>query len=338
MTANKSLCFALLLLLAAGAGFCADKDTVSADELLAQARRLEVWSEGSPAVTMQAELSIADPKNGTVHGSYALVWKSTTHWKDQIHFANYDRVRVRDGQTLWQKSSLDYQPLVIFQLDNLLNAKDELSFLPNQKLKRSSRRKERGAEDTCTAVQWDTGTARTLCFDPVSGALVRVDYPTGESQNTPAINRIEYGSFAMVEGKLVPNEVQAYRDRQMVAEVKITEISKPTGNSLTELNPPPGAEAWPTCDDLLAPVLTTHVSPRYPQSARDHHVEGRVTFYAVVEADGTLSRLRPIEGTDPSLLAATAQALSQWRYKPATCGQTPVRMETSVSADFWLRY
>jgi hypothetical protein len=30
------------------------------------------------------------------------------------------------------------------------------------------------------------------------------------------------------------------------------------------------------------------------------------------------------------VLAAAAEAISHWRYKPAACGQTPIRMETSI--------
>jgi hypothetical protein len=38
------------------------------------------------------------------------------------------------------------------------------------------------------------------------------------------------------------------------------------------------------------------------------------------------------------LASAAADAIRQWRYKPAACGSTPIRLETSISVDFWLQW
>jgi outer membrane biosynthesis protein TonB len=61
-------------------------------------------------------------------------------------------------------------------------------------------------------------------------------------------------------------------------------------------------------------------------------------FYAVIETDGTLSHLTLIQQVTPALEAAVADAVRQWRYKPAACGSTPVRVETAIAVDFHLRY
>jgi TonB family protein len=84
--------------------------------------------------------------------------------------------------------------------------------------------------------------------------------------------------------------------------------------------------------------LLDRVQPRYPTSARTNHEQGRVIFYAVVEADGSLSHMTIIHHATPDLEAAAAQAIRHWHYKPAACGQTPIRMETSIATDFWLQY
>ena len=59
-------------------------------------------------------------------------------------------------------------------------------------------------------------------------------------------------------------------------------------------------------------------------------------FYAVIEADGTLSHLTVIQQVTPAIEAAAADAIRQWRYKPASCGATPIRVETSIAVDFYL--
>jgi outer membrane biosynthesis protein TonB len=43
-----------------------------------------------------------------------------------------------------------------------------------------------------------------------------------------------------------------------------------------------------------------------------------------------------IQRAPPDLEAAAVEAIRHWHYKPATCGQTPIRVETSIATDFWL--
>jgi hypothetical protein len=52
-------------------------------------------------------------------------------------------------------------------------------------------------------------------------------------------------------------------------------------------------------------------------------------FYGVIEADGTVSHVTLIRGATPSLQSAATDAVRQWRYKPASCGSTPIRIQTS---------
>jgi TonB family protein len=68
------------------------------------------------------------------------------------------------------------------------------------------------------------------------------------------------------------------------------------------------------------------VSP-YPPSARANYEQGRVVLYAVQEADGALSHLTIIHRAAPDLEAAAVEAVRRWHYRPAVCGQTPIRME-----------
>jgi outer membrane biosynthesis protein TonB len=59
-------------------------------------------------------------------------------------------------------------------------------------------------------------------------------------------------------------------------------------------------------------------------------------FYAVIESDGSVSHLVLIHKATPTLEAAAAEAIRQWRFEPAVCGATPVRVETSIGVDFWV--
>jgi len=137
--------------------------------------------------------------------------------------------------------------------------------------------------------------------------------------------------------KRVPYEVVAFRDRRVVATVRVLEVTPIAEDEAALFVVPTNSEFWARCDDMQEPELIGRVHPQYPLSARSNGKEGRVWFYGVIEADGTLSHLTIIHRADPVLESAAADAIRDWYYQPAACGSTPIRVETSISADFLLR-
>lgn len=331
------LLFAYLLLALIGWG--AAKEEIPSPEALISRARLqeEMWTEGTPPMSMRAELQLLDAKGRIISGDYTFDWVSTSQWRESVKIENYERLRVRDAKGYWQQSSVSYQPEIIFQLDLLLHLKEALKRQSKQTFSKVKKREKGGAREECTEVKWQTITDRILCFGEANGALASIDYPRGDSPNPREISRIEYSAFKPVEGKLVPFEIRALQDRKVIASIKILEMSKISDDNPTRFDVPVNGEFWAYCDDIREPELVNPVQPRYPTSARMNHEQGRVILYAVIEADGSLTNLVLIQRATPDLEAAALQAVRQWHYKPAACGQTPVREETSIPVDFWLR-
>ena len=287
---------------------------------------------------MRAEVQVSDAKGALVPGDYTFNWVSPSQWIEEIRFGSYERLRVRDAKGYWQKSGLSYQPEIIFYLDTMLHLKDALKVGPKQTLGKVRNREKSGIRQQCTEVKWAAGTERIMCFDEANGALVSVEYPRGDNQNSPEISRIEYGAFNSVGGKLVPYEIRALKNLKVIAAVKVLEIAKITEENPALFNVPMNAEFWVQCDDMQEAELADRVQPRYPTSARANHEQGRVILYAVIEADGSLSHITIIHRSTPDLEAAAVEAIRHWHYKPAACGQTPIRVETSIATDFWVQH
>lgn len=319
--------------------FCLGKeDTVSPESLLAQARKLQdVWSDGTPAVRVQTEIEILDAKGKTTPGQYVVTWISPSRWREELEIANYRRLRVHDSKGYWQQSTLSFQPEIIFQLDSILDFKTVLKIGAKQALGRVKTRDKDGVRQKCTEVKWTTGTERVLCFDEASGSLLSVEYPRSENQNPPDISRVAYSAFNKLGDKRIPYEVHAFRDRAVVVTTKVTDVTPITEGDPGLFSPPTNSEFWPQCDDMESPELVNRVQPKYPTNARTNGEQGRAVFYAVIETDGALSHLTLIQRATPTLESAAADAIRQWHYKPAACGSTPIRMETSIPVDFWLQ-
>lgn len=339
MTHNKSTVLIVAGLSLANVALCAGKEeAVSPEALISRARLQEIWTEGTPRMLMRAKVQVSDAKGTLAYGDYTLNWVSPSQWREEIRFGNYERLRVRDAKGYWQTSGLGYQPEIIFQLDRMLHLKDAFTVGSKQRLGKIRNREFAGVRQKCTEVKWTKGTDRTMCFDEASGALASVEYPTGENQNPPEMSRIEYGAFSVVGGKLVPHEIRALKDRKVIAIVKVLEIAEIAERNSAMFGAPLNAEFWPQCDDMQEAEPLERVQPRYPSSARANHEQGRVILYAVLEVDGSLSHLTIIHRASPDLEEAAVDAVRHWRYKPAACGQTPIRTETSIETDFWLQY
>jgi TonB family protein len=332
----KCLVFAFVLL-AGGVNSASKDDSINPESLVAQARKLQtIWTDGTPPITMRMEIQVFDAKGKITPGRYNVDWLSRSRWREEVQFASYKRLRVHDAKGYWQQGTLNFQPQIIFQLDTLLDSKTVLSVGAKQVLGKLKTHDKGGVRQKCTEVKWTTGTERTLCFDGATGSLLSVEYLRGENQHPPDISRIEYSAFNDVGERRIPFEIRAFRDRAVVATVKVLEITAITDEDPALFLVPQNSEFWPQCDDMQYPELTARVQPRYPLSARSNREQGRAVFYAVIEADGTLSHLTLVQRATPTLEAAAAEAIRQWHYKPAVCGSTAIRMETSIPVDFWL--
>jgi TonB family protein len=336
--APKYLVLAFLAALTSGA-FCLGKDdTVSPESLLAQARKLQdVWSDGTPAVKVRTEIQIFDAKGDFTPGQYIVTWQSPSRWKEELEIANYKRIRVHDARGYWQQSTHGIQPEIIFQLDLLLNFKTVLKVGVKQVLGKVKNRDKDGVRQKCTEVKWATGTDRVLCFDEANGNLLTVEYPRSESPTPPYFSRVEYSAFNKLGDKRIPYEVHAFRDRTAFVTTKVTDVTHLTEDDPAPFTPPTNSEFWPQCEDMQSSELVNRVQPTYPTNARSRGEQGRVIFYAVIETDGTPSHLTLIQRATPMLESAASAAIGQWHYKPAACGSTPIRTETSIAVDFWLQ-
>jgi hypothetical protein len=315
------------------------EDSVSPETLIAQARKLQdVWTAGTPPMMMRAEIQVVDASGGVTQAQYIVNWVSPIHWREEIRFTDYERIRVHDAKGYWQKSRLNFQPRIIRQLDELLDFKSDLKILAKQVPGKVKIRDREGVHQRCTEVKSKTGIVKILCFDEPSGNLLNVDYPKHDSEYPPDISRIEYSAFRDVGEKRVPFEIQAFSDKLVVATVRVVEMTPIAEENPSLFVAPTNSEFWAQCDDMQEAELVRRVQLQYPLTARLKHEEGMVMFYAVIEVDGSLSHLTLIQPLTPTLDSAAADAGCGSRLNLGQpSGHAPSLNPTSVQIDEDLR-
>lgn len=89
-----------------------------------------------------------------------------------------------------------------------------------------------------------------------------------------------------------------------------------------------------TSADLAGPAPLKKSDPKYPPTLINEHVEGEVVLYAVIRADGSVDSVELVRGLDEQLDANAMEALSQWKFRPASRQGAPVDLEAIVHIPF----
>jgi TonB family protein len=85
---------------------------------------------------------------------------------------------------------------------------------------------------------------------------------------------------------------------------------------------------------LSAPTATRKVDPAYPLQLMRENVAGTVIVYAVIHADGSVGGVRVLRGIDDRIDPFASQAISQWKFQPATKDGVPVDVEATFQIPF----
>jgi TonB family protein len=86
--------------------------------------------------------------------------------------------------------------------------------------------------------------------------------------------------------------------------------------------------------EVSAPGPLRKIDPKYPPTLINEHVEGEVVLYAVIRRDGSVDSIQLVRGIDGQLDANALNALSQWKFRPATKQGTPIELEAIVHIPF----
>jgi TonB family protein len=81
--------------------------------------------------------------------------------------------------------------------------------------------------------------------------------------------------------------------------------------------------------------IVSKVDPVYPEEARQRGTQGLAVLDAVIAADGTVAKLRPVTGDDQLVKSAT-EAVRSWKFEPYQSSGRAVAVETTIAVEFRL--
>lgn len=96
------------------------------------------------------------------------------------------------------------------------------------------------------------------------------------------------------------------------------------GSAAADEPDPPKAIRYETDGPITEPRAVRKVMPKYPEEARQARVTGVVVVDTEISEEGRVTHAKILRCTDEAFAQPTLDALSQWRFEPATLDGEPV--------------
>jgi len=166
-----------------------------------------------------------------------------------------------------------------------------------------------------------------------SRALITRPDPHTKPDDTP--ERTGPPNFASLPAGAQPEQIFASKKIYKML-VNMPNLNSATGSwvlNFSELRT--GSEvSGSSSSEVSAPGPLRKIDPKYPPTLINEHVEGEVVLYAVIRRDGSVDSIQLVRGIDEQLDANAMNALSQWKFRPATKQGIPIELEAIVHIPF----
>jgi TonB family protein len=174
------------------------------------------------------------------------------------------------------------------------------------------------------------GLFPTYCFDPGKTSL-RLVYDVGAE----VFLRNSVGRF---QGHEIATQVTLQLGDTKAASAQVAALTTIDPETVdftpsTDLEPS-SPRAARISAAVMAGSILSKPNPRYPESAKQNHIQGSVILHAFITKDGNIRSLRLVGAPDPDLAIAAIAAVKQWRYKPYLINGEPTEVETTITVNF----
>jgi protein TonB len=89
---------------------------------------------------------------------------------------------------------------------------------------------------------------------------------------------------------------------------------------------------------MTRPEVVHQVQPRYTELARHSGTQGTVIVEAIIDEKGYVTNVRVLRGLPIGLDQAAVEAIKQWRFKPATLADRPVKVYYTLTVNFTIQH
>ncbi len=170
---------------------------------------------------------------------------------------------------------------------------------------------------------------------PSSSRLHTLNLTPPNSYQPPGNSRRGSPNVSALDPSLPPEKILSGREVYTM-HVNLPNLTSASGSwilSFSELDEDDRPSVAPR-EHLAGPVPIRKADPKYPSDLIKAHVQGEVVLYAIIRKDGSVDSIQVVRGLDSRLDQNAIQALSEWKFRPATRAGNAVDVEAVVHIPF----
>ena len=264
-------------------------------------------------------------------GRLTLKWDAKDRWWRKIVAGDFQQIDIRNGERLYTSRNMDFTPVRIGELIDLLEFAEGTTGLT---VKKTKQRVENGVHITCLQVKREDVKAKPheICVNPASREILRDEWqePPDEKRKEQYSDYFDFGAHHY------PRKLQLVQNGYIVITANVRSLTTSVFDQAL-LHPPKGAIVRRQCEGMKHAIGVKTPDPLYPQSASENRLMGDTIVAMTVLTDGSVGDIRLVGSATQSMDQATLQTLKGWKFKPAMCGSDPVVSDIEVVVSFRLQ-
>jgi TonB family protein len=258
-----------------------------------------------------------------IQGHLRLRWEAKDRWWSKVTMGPFEQVQLMNGDKSYTLQNLDFTPLRVRDLMDLLHVTKDFDMLV---VKKDKRHLEGGLPVDCIEAERQDIEPQheEVCADASTHWVVK------HTLTNPATDQtIRYSAFAEFGGRTYPRRLQLDKNGQTVITATVMELKEEALNPKL-LVPPAGAIVRRACANPT-PARPLKLPP--PDFSALGLRKGAVvtsTVEVTVRADGSLGGVHVIESGGQAMDEAWMDAVKKGTFKPAMCGTVPIEYEFTL--------
>jgi hypothetical protein len=334
---------AFALLLCSSASFAASKEKEAAS-MIERAKQLsDIRTEGAPPFRLKMTFRAFREDGSAVEGTYTETWASKNRWRRETVAGDFRRTEVSaDGTRLLLESGKGL-PEPSHDLPALANVGrlHPESWKPEQIANRQLSGSNLRCVETAGGVRpgphlslerehQNEAEMPALCFDSHSGLLAAEIEPFFLVDHVVNAGCFFY-DYEKFGDRAVPRSYQCMKPGHPTLEAKIVELSAEPKADPAMFTLANGIKEKNNCADPIKPPKVVYEAVAIPKGT------GIVTVSTIVGIDGATSNLTVVDAAYQQLREPVLEAVSRWRFRPATCDGEPVEGHIQVQVNLQVR-
>jgi TonB family protein len=302
--------------------FSSDKKQ-EAESLMSKASELSsLDSQGARPFHLYINFRLAGMTSLPTDGRY--MWTAVTgeQWRQEIRFGDYSQVVIGNEGKLWEKRTLNFLPKPVNWITGLVGQFSSLKLLSDEKISRVYN----DSHMRCVDLERQGDESQSFCFNS-DGTLNSVQLPAEDAT-------YQYSGYQKFGDKVFPQTLRVTDHGRLVVDALVEDLAFEEKPYAGLFAPPAGAEKSVGCSHPSRGKLIKMEQPNYPITALQLHRSGAVTVAIRIHPDGSVKVLQVTETAGKAMDDAAVKAISQWKYSPFMCGDTPVPVESDVTVAF----